>query len=385
MATEEVTFVRMRLTPFEVKLARFLKKKGFKLNSVTFYELNGEHKKIFDNDIYFLKEKQRNLSMFKKLLQFPRFFRSLKQIKKTVIIGVTSSSNWFVTAMFLLFRRRAQSKIYFPYDITYFRYKNYKKYPWYVRLCEKYNFRHCDGIMHKGSENELRYLPKEFKALDKPDIQFLPYCDNDFIIDINDEYFQKKLSTEDKKIHLVYVGKVPYQSPIRYPFIDVFKEIIKQEIHLDVYPTNFKEIVDDVECKKLQKSKYFTLHRPIYNHNLQIELSKYDWGLNPAFHKSETIKKEWLEISTGNKMSTYLESGLPMIINDELSFSADVTVQNGFGLVIEPWTIKEAKEKIENINYNNFIETLKDNRDKFTIGGNIDRLVSFMEKLNQKK
>ena len=84
-------------------------------------------------------------------------------------------------------------------------------------------------------------------------------------------------------------------------------------------------------------------------------------------------------------MSTYLESGLPMIINDELSFSADVTVQNGFGLVIEPWTIKEAKEKIENINYNNFIETLKDNRDKFTIGGNIDRLVSFMEKLNQKK
>ena len=156
-------------------------------------------------------------------------------------------------------------------------------------------------------------------------------------------------------------------------------------MHLDVYPTNIEEIVDDIECKKLQKSKYFTLHKPIYDHNLQIELSKYDWGLNPAFHKSEAIKKEWLEISTGNKMSTYLEAGLPMIINDELSYSADMTVKNGFGLVIEPWTIKEAKEKIENINYKSYLETLKKNRDKFTIGGNIDRLVNFMEKLIQKK
>jgi len=381
MAIEEIIFVRNNLSPFEIKLAKTLKKKGLKLSSITFYELDKYQKGIFDNEYYFIHNNMKKSSPFRKILCFPKFYRSLREIKKGIAIGVTSSSNWFVAFVFWLLRRKTDCRIYFPYDIAFFKYKDYGKHSFFNRFSEKYNFRHNNGVIHKGPKDELKYLSKEFKALDKPDIQFLPYCDGDLFMEINDRYFQKKLSTKDGNIHLVYVGNVVYKNPTHLPFIDVFKEIIQQKMYIDAYATNYEQIIDDSEYKKLQKSKYFTLHKPIYEKKFQMELSEYDWGLTPAFHKFGKIKKEWTKVSTGSKMGTYLEAGLPIILNDELIFYADVIEENGFGIVVKPWTARGIKEKIESINYEKMVDSIKINRKKFTLDANMDRLINFIKDL----
>lgn len=382
MAIEEIIFVRNNLSPFEIKMAEVLKKHGYKVNSVTFNEIIQEHKKVFDKNFYFLKKEQMHYNKLRKLFYLPKFIISLKKIKNSALIGVTSSSNWFVAIMFLLLRKKSQCTIYFPYDIAYFRFKDYKTNRWYNRFCEKNNFRHCDGIMHKVPEGQLKYLPKEFMAIDKPTIQFLPYCYKDLFIEINKEYFQNKLSLKDGKIHLVYGGKVPYKDPIFYSFLDVFKNLVKHKIHVDAYATNYDLISNDKEFKELQKNKFFTLHKPIYGKNLQIELSKYDWALNPVFYKPGKVGEEWMKICTGNKMSTYLEAGLPMLINDNPgSFYGDIIVENGFGRIIKPWSGKKIKEIIQSTDYKKIIEDININRKKFSLEKNITRLIRFIDHL----
>lgn len=382
---KEITFIRDNgLSPFEIKLARTLRKQGYEINSVTFNEMPQEHKEACDKNIYFLREEQKYYPRYKKLFCLPKFILSLKKIRKSTLIGITSSSNWFVTIMFLLLRKRAQCTIYFPYDVAYFRYKDYKTYRWYDRFCEKYNFKHSDGIIHKGPEDQSKYLPKEFKAYDKPTLQFLPYCDKDLFIDIDDKYFKNKLSVKDGVIHLVYVGIVPHNDPIRYPFLDVFKDLIKHKMHVYVYATNYEQIFNDKEYKELQKNNYFKLYKPIYGKSLQGELSKYDWGLTPIFYIPGKFKEEWIKVCTGSKMSTYLEAGLPMLLNDELSFYVYLIEKNEFGKVIKPWSGIKVKEVIKSINYKKMVDDIKVNRSKFTLDGNIDRLISFIKNLADK-
>jgi hypothetical protein len=136
MEKSTIIFVRHRLSTFEAKLANALKKRGFKVKAVTFYKVKKDFIDKFNENIYLIKEGDRNLTKFEKLLNFPKFFFSIIKNRKCIIIG-TSEPNWFVTAIFLILCSRTNSRIYFPYDISYFRYKNYYKYPFYERFSEK--------------------------------------------------------------------------------------------------------------------------------------------------------------------------------------------------------------------------------------------------------
>lgn len=374
----EVTFVRNKLSPLEIKLAKHIKKKGFKVTAITFYQLKKEYRKKFDENIYWLKQKDATLNKISKVLQFPIFLKRMRKKKNNILIGVTSSSNWFTSLIFFILRNKAEKRIYFPYDIAYFRYKDYKTYPWYVRWSEKYNFRNCDGIIHKGPEDELKYLPKEFKALEKPTIQFLPYCDEDDFVPIDENYFKNKLSNKDGEIHLVYVGGVYHNHKAHFDTIDVFKKIVNQKLHIHVYTTIYKKIVTDSDFKKLCENKYFHLHKPIYGKKFQKEISKYDWGVIIFFINFSKLRKIWADTAFSNKASSYIEAGLPIIHNKEEKNSAEFIKKNRFGIIINKTS--QILGRIQEIDYKKIVKSIKKNRSFFTFKANIGNLIEFLEK-----
>lgn len=379
MRGNEITFIRHNLNPFEIKLAQKLKKIGYEINLVSFFKIKDEYNDLFDKQIYLIKKQEKNKSKITKVLRLPKFILSLRKIKKgSIIIGI-SEPNWFVTLNFILLKNRSKSRIYFPYDITYFRKKDYKNTKWYEKISEKYNYHHCDGIIHKGPEEELNWLPEKFKATEIPSIQFLPYCNDDLMINIDEKNLEKKLSKKEGGIHLVYVGRAVHNSPYRFSDIEIFKKIVDQKLYLHLYAINHDIIAEDPEYKELMKNKYFRLHEPIYGAELQKELSKYDWGSNIFHTNFEKMKKEWAATAYGNKISTYLEAGIPSIANEEMKFSADIIKQNKFGITIK--NINELSKKLKNVDYKKIIKEIKKNRDKFTLTNNLDRLIEFIEKI----
>ena len=97
----------------------------------------------------------------------------------------------------------------------------------------------------------------------------------------------------------------------------------------------------------------------------------------------EKNKKLWDENHDAHKISSHLEAGLPSIVNDQLSFLADVVDKNDFGIVIK--NVSELSDKIKDADYEKIIEKIKRNRSEFTLDKKIDKLISFINQINTTK
>lgn len=371
MERKRIAIVRGSISPFEVKLAKVLTKKGYIANSISIYEPTTDKKTAFDNCHFLLRRELKNKQTTKIGILYTiitialNILKIIKPLSSNDIVIGRSEPNSFISFAFFLSKH---TRIFFPHDITFFRYKKHSNNLWYDRFFEKYNFTHCDRIIHKGPEDELEYLPLSFKVSSKPALQFLLYCD------------ENNLLTADKPNNqLVYAGIVYHkQHPLFLPIITTFKEIVKQKLFLHVYPTNYDQLVSDSEYVELQKSKYFTLHKPIYGPAFKEEIKQYGWGIYILYHDFSILKKIWADTVFGDKFTDYLEAGFPLISNKELSFISGIINENNIGITIgKP---SEIRDKIDNADYEKLRDDVDVFRRNFTMSKNIDRLIEFMKK-----
>ncbi|MCX6671980.1 MAG: hypothetical protein NTX92_08685 [Euryarchaeota archaeon] len=381
MSIQTVTIARYMLSPFEIKIAKILKRKGYAVNSFNFYPPTKNQKKIFNHNYVVYNSPKKIHNVFEKIyfLKFPFF---LVKFHFGTIIAV-SEPNWFVSFIFLFLGRATHSKIYFPYDISYFRYKDEKNRDLEGRICEKYNFRHCDGIIHRGPENELDYLPQSYGSARKPNIQFLGYCFTRNFQKINDDFFMKKLAYKDKQNHLIYAGQVYHNDYGQYNMIDVFRKVIDCKIHLHVYSQQYSKLIELDEYKKLINKGYFHLHEPSYGLSFIKDIAKYDWGIMIFHPNLRIMKKIWFDTTFGSKISSYMEAGLPSIVLKDLAFSSLIVEKYKIGIVISDEM--EIKDKIEEIDYKEIIENIKKVREEFSFNSNIDRLIQFINSIEKSR
>lgn len=372
---KEITIVQHTLSPFLFKLAKTLKANGLSVNLISFFKAREEYISLFNHHYYVIPVDQKHESKLKKTRQMLRFIRDIRKVKHSVLIGV-SEPNWFISFVFFLLRKHSLSTLYYPYDITFFRKKNYTDNSLLKRVCEKYNFTHCTGIIHKGPDEQLNWLPDSFHAQLVPSIQFLTYCDDELLLPVTSQS-EKTKQSNTRDIQLVYVGRVVHKSSYRYSDIDIFKKILNQGFSIDVYAMNYDLLHNDDEYKDLLKNPRFTIHKPIYGKDLHQALRTYDWGLCVFKTNFEKMKPEWAKTAYGNKISTYLEAGIPTIVNEELAFSASLVKEKSLGITIE--TIEDLKDTIERVDYQQILDTLKNTRKTFTLKGNIDRLLQFID------
>lgn len=383
------------------KMAKMLRKEGYETISIRILESKDSATEFYNSaydevrcfGLSFFKMEMKNLAKISL-----SFIQEMKTIIKNTffmmtakpdVIIVRTKPNWPCALARKIFRN--VPLIYFPYDIrsedslSMIKKSNLKKFE---INSEKFCFENCDGIIHKGAPDELKFLEgRIFEKINFAPLQlcFLPYCSQEFIVPIN----KNKLSKKDKEIHVVHVSSVGSVNLKECGWLfEYFKEFTKNKIHIHLYTkpntlskeeimNAFKEIYKDEI-----NSKYFHLHDPKNPQELIEDISKFDFGIilmHPLNKNGDSLEPNF---GTGNKISSYLEAGLPFFYSPEIKFVDKLMTDYGLKLWIkDEKDIKNLKKQMEKVDYAELEKKVKKAREDFLMEKHFPELQKFIEEV----
>ena len=401
MRKKQIIFVEAFPTIMVYKIAKIFRKKGYETILIRLLEITKDdedfkkdaYDKIIALNLNAFKFHLKNIpkiffSLIKKIKDLTVSFIEISKLKPYVIIGRANPS-WPIALIKILFKKIPL--IYFPYDIRFYLYANSKMamkkgdIPNFEIKAERYCFKNVDGIIHKGDPNEL--APLERKMLSENSkicpnkINFQPYCFQEFIAPIN----KNKLSKKDGKIHLAFLG-----AGISRMIFKTYEKLIAQKIHIHAYSRQLT-LEDNSKYAflrgypKLLNSKYFHFHEPLNPKDVIKDVSKYDFGLYPIIISPED-RGFLLNSCTGNKFSSYLEAGLPMIYSpvykvvDNIlkKYDADISVDDMKGILL-------LKKRLKRLDYKKFEKKIIKLRKDYTMEKQFPRLEKFIKKVVEEK
>jgi len=383
------------------KIAKEFKKKGYETILVT---ISGKDKfdvksfedafdKILCSDFQFFKPSIKSIPYFlKKSLGFLKFLISLKMLKPYVWFGI-GRTNWQIMLAHKYFFRKYPF-IFFEYDLnSHFFSSRQEARGWRVPNfeinAEKYCFENADGIMHKGAPDELNVLDgRIFSKINLPDlkINFLPYCSKDYVIPLN----KNKLSKKDGELHLVFIGGL-FDDPASNKYEnELVTSILNNKIHFHNYAKlqhlSPKESYEYTSKKfgKFLENPYFHLHPALDPKEIIKEISKYDFGV---WFSGNYYKRKGLEIkySTGNKLSSYLEAGIPLIYDERLEFVNLLLKKYNLNLAFNNKNFNSFFKNLKNLNYNSIEKNVQRARKDFSVEKHFPRLEKFVKKVVARK
>lgn len=404
---KQIVFLETFPTVMVYKIAKLFREKGYETILIVLLGSGASkdfHKNAFDRIIFF------NLSFFKiNLKNIPLIFVSLckkmRDISKAIfytlklrpyLIFTRAAPSWPCAVMMSLFNKTPL--IYFTYDIRthYFETPEQAiqigKIPRFEIKAERFCFEHANALMHKGNPDELEYVNGRMLGenikFPKLQIHFFPYCSKEFTVPLN----KNKLSKKDKEIHMVYIGSMGSVGPsgATYVFDDI-KSLIKQKIHVHVYTRPNSVSVDEIfnffkednnftrAYKDIIKSKYFHVHAPVEPNELALEISKYDFGIWPA--ETEATYSIEPSLAMGNKLSSYLEAGIPFISNEAHKFINKKGAEYGICIPYNLESIKKIKTKIKKLDYKKLEKNILKARKDFDMDKNFPRLEKFFKEV----
>lgn len=404
---KQIVFVEPFPTVMLFKIAKLLRQKGYETVLIKILESKGAseefHKGGFDKiislNLSFYRINIKNfpliaISLIKKIKNLFKALYSIVKLRPYVVIA-RACPNWPCAVARKLTRKAAF--IYFIYDIRSQSFETpemAKKngLPSHEIKAERFCFENCDGLIHKGNPDEINYINGRMLGSDikfpKFQLSFFPYASKEFIKPFN----KNKISKKDGGTHIVYVGSMGSVGPIGGAYVfDNIEPFVKQGIHVHLYtrPNSVsKEQVKEFfsedslftrKYKEILNSKYFHLHEPVEPDELGKEISKYDFGIWPAPEKKEYDTEP--DMSLGNKLSSYIEAGIPFLSNKINKFINKVG--EDLGIVIE-YDLKNKKEidKIGNllkkIDKKQLEKNIKNARANFIMEKHIDKFEKFI-------
>lgn len=249
---------------------------------------------------------------------------------------------------------------------------------------EKYCFEHADGIVRKGPPFEINYYRQHGYKINCPETQWMGYCDEDLFADMN----VIKLSDEDGEIHLVFTGSISTDPNYRYKyFISLIKELAKQKIHFHIYPAPLEYKISKEYLELDQKEKYFHFHKPVPYKDLSKEIAKYDWGIIdasvmlPATFESKRWTIERRMTTLANKLFSYMEAGIPIIVAKMLVAMKAIVEENQIGFSIDNNEINKFGELIKDYDYLELKKNVRKTRDVLSLRNQVEYLEEFYQKV----
>ncbi len=334
--------------------------------------------KIFIFDLKFNPTPRGLINFFRKIKskEGKKFLEKMKKINPYVF-QITGPE--LVTLWFMYFLKK-KVKIYYAYDIWKFYDKKFslKKnsgiMQFFHKFIERVHFKIADGILHKGPPGELNLLSYKVDALD---LSFIPYCLDEWI-------FPPTKKKRGKEIHLVYAGGLWISWEGHISFLKIIEIITSQKIHFHIFSPY--DLSMDV-YKKIEKSnKYFHIYgKEDKQKILNKKLSKFDYGILFDFYDTSMINELWPKTSLGNKIFSYIEAGLPVIINDQLEFTSKIIKDNKIGFSVNYENLKNLRKILMKQNYKQLQKNVQKTQEKFKLSKNIEKLERFYEKVANMK
>lgn len=249
-------------------------------------------------------------------------------------------------------------------------------------LTEKYCFEHADGIVHKESKYELDYYRRNGYKIQCPDLIFLDYCNEDLFTSPDVE----KLSEKDGEFHLVYTGSVSFSEKYKTSYyIPLAKKLAKQKIHLHLYANPTHNIPHDRYWEYIeldQQEKYFHFEKSLPYDKINAEIAKYDYGLwIHENHFMSGVTKEKFKTAIGNKLFSYLEAGLPIILSSHIDHGKELVKRYGIGFAVKDEELDILNKKIDESDYDRIRKNVFKAREELSLNKQVSRLIQFYTKI----
>lgn len=240
---------------------------------------------------------------------------------------------------------------------------------------EEFVLKNVDGIVNHSLE--LQTAKKYFGEIKAKKLFFPNYTDSD-------QFVNKSNKLKDE-IHLVFIGSVHSAYRNRDYFGGgmlhwLIEKLNKQKIHFHIYPapTNIKEhLVDYIEMDK--DLPYFHLHQSIGQEKLSEEISKYDFGVLPFFHRTNKMLNDKRYYATTLKIYNFFEAGLPVIIGEDVKFQNYIGKRFGGSIQAKWEDFDDLNTLIQKNNYDDLLELVRQNRQKQSLENNIPKLLNFYQ------
>ncbi len=402
---KQVVFIEPYQTVMIYKMAKEFRKRGYETILIRILEpdktnedlYKTAYNKIIDMDLIYTKVSNKNLgkisfTFLKKSKTFAYALKNLFMLKPYVVIGRAPLSTPLI--FFKTFFRNSPF-IYFPYDIRSQAFETFedakKVFPVFEIKADRYCFENSDGLLHKGGPDELNYISGRMLGdnIKLPDItlSFQPYCSDEFIIPIN-----KNKVSKDGKIHFVYIGGTGKPSKdFYYAQFSSLRNVLDQKIHIHMYfssDVNFSKnqeeekqiaIKDFYETYKKDKSiKYFHIHDSLGPKEIIKEISQYDFGM--FMTTLSLIAGIEPKFCTGNKISSYLEAGIPFFYRNNYEFINKLMKKYDLDFVY-PEDFKDLPKIVKKINKKQMEKNVIKAREAFNINKHFPRLEEFVKQV----
>lgn len=211
----------------------------------------------------------------------------------------------------------------------------------YKRVIKKYEKEaneKSNGRVYSSPEM-LSYVDREYKIDQNRSIVLANYQCNDYVPKAK----LPKLSSVDCGTHLVYSGNICFDGLKRSK--KLFQDLISNSIHLHIYPTGDKAIINNFKNKFLNNC-FVHFHRPLSPGELSREIQKYDYGFIPCPPDQNVLNRNLI---LPNKLFDYLVAGLPIAGRNTNSLTNFIK-KHKVGFIYD--TNKELVEKLRNCKKN---------------------------------
>ena len=360
-----IVFIAGKCYPMMARQAAFLRKSGFKTFLISMGNIN-------DNDAELL------VDSFDEIIHNCLFFPILGKILKKINPGFYHVQCWmwnYTLGKFVLENKGKSKVISEFYDVTGMYSKRSKlKLAFWNKIvdldffCEKFIFENSDGIIHRYKQKIFLEYSKKYNR-NKNILEFQQYPVN----------FNQQVSKSKKR--LVYCGNIIGPKDKRHPrklfptsgMFDAFKQLISQDYEINVYLPISTVGIDKHNSWLIDLTKKYPKNFFIYNtlpiQKLIKEISKYDFGINLSImDKSKSdLSNLTFNGGMGTKLYTFLEAGLPVLVNKEYSYMSELLEKNNIGMGISSEDIIKTNKILRKVD----IKNLKSNVKKFYETNNI--------------
>ncbi|ABS35561.1 capsular biosynthesis protein [Clostridium botulinum] len=183
--------------------------------------------------------------------------------------------------------------------------------------------------------------------------------------------FLKKLSEIDGEIHCVYQGGMSSDSSNHRCIEDKLLKLAKHKIHVHFYTLNYSEYYEKIALK----SNYIHWEGTREPYELIQEMTQYDVGL--VIFNVNFRNKYFLSSAFPNKMIEYLNSGLPLLVEDLPTLKKFVK-ETGCGDIID--FSLDINRQIENIKNLHISDDFLENN-QFIMEKQTNNIINFYNKV----
>jgi len=191
---------------------------------------------------------------------------------------------------------------------------------------------------------------------------------------------RRRLSEQGGQKHIVYIGTVTSKiKDSHYDLREIFREIAEHKIHLHMY-VSIWGAKDEAYHRLAEENSFIHYHGHLDQKTLLHEITQYDYGW--AGFNTNPKNRKHLDVAIPNKIFEYIACGLPVLAFPHRSIKEFLDRHN-VGMVFD--SVDEMTSQLKNGKVESIKKSVLDSRHKFTVEGNISRLIQYYEKVHTRK